>query len=77
MNNAYRLCRVNGRIAAFHCWEHRSNVVDASPLRGGHPGGVISFVLGIVEYDDGTIGLANPTSIQFVDILEELKGDEK
>lgn len=34
-----RLCEVNGEFGYFHCWEHWSNVIDASPLRGGHPGG--------------------------------------
>lgn len=76
MNNAYRLCRVNGRIAAFHCWEQYSNVVNASHLVGGYPGGTISFVRGIVEYDDGTLDLVAPKTIRFVDIPEELKGYE-
>ena len=34
-----RLCEVNGELGYFHCWEHWSNVIDTSPLRGGHPGG--------------------------------------
>ena len=34
-----RLCEVDGELGYFHCWEHWSNVIDASPLRGGHPGG--------------------------------------
>lgn len=33
-----RLCEVDGELGYFHCWEHWSNVIDASPLRGGHPG---------------------------------------
>ena len=32
-----RLCEVDGELGYFHCWEHWSNVIDASPLRGGHP----------------------------------------
>lgn len=27
-----RLCEVNGEFGYFHCWEHWSNVIDASPL---------------------------------------------
>lgn len=77
MNSAYRLCRVDGRIAAFRGWEQYSNMVNASPLVGGYPGGTISFVRGIVEYDDGTIDLVGPTTIRFVDIPEELKGYEE
>lgn len=34
-----RLCEVKGELGYFHLWEQWSNVVDASPLRGGHPGG--------------------------------------
>ena len=45
-----RLCEVNGEFGYFHCWEHWSNVIDASPLRGGHPGGQIGQVYGIVEF---------------------------
>ena len=30
-----RLCEVDGELGYFHCWEHWSNVIDASPLRGG------------------------------------------
>lgn len=29
-----RLCEVDGELGYFHCWEHWSNVIDASPLRG-------------------------------------------
>ena len=45
-----RLCEVDGELGYFHCWEHWSNVIDASPLRGGHPGGQIGQVYGIVEF---------------------------
>lgn len=39
-----RLCEVDGELGYFHCWEHWSNVIDASPLRGGHPGGQIGQI---------------------------------
>lgn len=32
-----RLCEVDGELGYFHCWEHWSNVIDASPLRGVIP----------------------------------------
>ena len=47
-----RLCEVNGELGYFHCWEHWSNVIDTSPLRGGHPGGQIGQVHGILSNDD-------------------------
>ena len=48
-----RFCEVKGELGYFHLWEQWSNVVDASPLRGGHPGGQIGQVYGIVEFRDG------------------------
>ena len=53
-------------LGSFHCWEHWANVIDASPLRGGHPGGQISQVYGIVEFSDG-VRRIEPTKINFTD----------
>lgn len=61
-----RLCEVNGEIGYFHCWEHWANVVDASPLRGGHPGGQVGRVYGIVEFSDG-VKRVDPVKIKFCD----------
>lgn len=62
-----RPCIVNDKKALFHRWNEISNVVDASPFIGGHPGGIIKFTRGIIEYEDGTISECNPTEIRFVD----------
>lgn len=51
----------------FHCWNHRSELYDASPMIGGHPAGQISSTFAIVEYEDGTIHEVEPTQIRFVD----------
>lgn len=61
-----RLCEVNGKIGYFHTWEHWSNVVDASILRGGHPGGQVGQVFGIVEFQDG-VRRVDPMKIKFCD----------
>lgn len=61
-----RLCEVNAEIGYFHCWEHWSNIVDASPMIGGHPGGTVSAVYGIVEFSDG-VRRVDPTDICFCD----------
>ena len=61
-----RLCEVDGELGYFHCWEHWSNVIDASPLRGGHPGGQIRQVYGIVEFKDG-VRRVDPSKIKFCD----------
>lgn len=61
-----RLCEVNGELGYFHTWEQWSNVVDASPLRGGHPGGVVARVYGIVEFKD-RVERVSPNRIKFCD----------
>ena len=61
-----RECIVNGKPGYFHCWEHWANVVDVSPLRGGHPGGQIGQVYGIVEFSDG-VKRVEPVKIKFTD----------
>lgn len=61
-----RLCTVDGELGYFHCWEYYSTVVDASPMIGGHPGGTVSYILGIVEFPDG-VKRIDPTKIKFCD----------
>ena len=53
--------------ALFHCWGYRSELVDASPMIGGHPGGQVSGTFAIVKCEDGTIHKVEPTQIQFAD----------
>ena len=57
--------------AVFHCWNHHSELYDASPMNGGHPGGggQVSEIFGIVEYEDGTVHEVKPRNIRFVDNL--------
>lgn len=54
------------KLGYFHRWEQWSKVVDASPLRGGHPGGQNGQVFGIVEFEDG-VRRVGPSSIKFCD----------
>ena len=53
--------------ALFHCWNHRSELYDDSPMIGGHPGGKVSGTFAIVEYEDGTVHEVEPQNIRFVD----------
>ena len=62
-----RSCYVNGKKAMFHTWVGVSEIVAPSVLKGGHSGGVISDVLGLVEYEDGTVAKVNPNKIRFAD----------
>ena len=62
------------RKALFHKWDEIKQVIDASPMIGGHPGGQIAYTLGIVEFMDGTVGQVSPGYIKFLD-TEEFAGD--
>lgn len=53
--------------ALFHTWAHESSVVPESPLAGGHKGGVVSYTVGIVEFEDGTVHMLSPECITFID----------
>lgn len=61
-----RLCKVGDELGCFHTWEQWANVVDASPMVGGHPGGQVSYVMGIVEFDNG-VRRVDPVKIKFCD----------
>lgn len=52
--------------ALFHGWNFVSNVVEPSPMIGGHPGGTIAYSTGIVELEDGRVVEVLPTNITFV-----------
>lgn len=62
-----RLCKVNDKYGYFHTWEHFSQPIEASIMIGGHPGGVVSYITGIVEFSDGSVRRVDPTRIIFVD----------
>lgn len=55
------------RKALFHCWERRQDLISASIMEGGHPAGVMSRTLAIVEYEDGTVHEKYLSSVRFDD----------
>ena len=57
MGECRRLCKIKntGKYGYFHTWEHYSKPVEASPLVGGAPAGVISKVFAIVEFNNCTM----------------------
>lgn len=61
-----RLCTVGEDMGYFHCWEHYSRPLEASPLAGGAPAGVFSKVYGLVEFPDGVKRIES-YRIQFCD----------
>lgn len=85
--NRYRKCKVVEKVktskgveelrakrALFHGWDGIKQVIDASPMIGGHPGGQIAYTKGIVEYMDGTVDRVYPEYIRFLD-TEDFAGD--
>ena len=63
----YRPCMVDGKRALFHKWEHLSYVMPPSLMIGGHNGGTVQYVVGIIEYEDGTVKEVPPEEIRFTD----------
>ena len=66
-----RLCKVKGELGLFHCWEHWANVVGASALRGGHPGGQVGQVYSIVEFPE-EVRRVEPYEIHFKDEINDV-----
>ena len=65
---------LRAKRALFHGWDGIKQVIDASPMIGGHPGGQIAYTMGIVEYMDGTVDRVYPEYIRFLD-TEDFAGD--
>lgn len=74
-----RLCEVDGELGYFHTWEQYAKIIDPSVRVGGHPGGQISWVFGIVEFKDG-VRRVDPYRIKFCDeqnaMLAEMEEEE-
>lgn len=66
-NSVYRPCIVDGKKALFHMWENFSKPVAGELHIGGAPAGTLSFILAIVEFEDGTVDRVLPQEVKFVD----------
>lgn len=62
-----RPCLVNGEKALFHRWVDQAYIVHPSPLKGGHPGGQVWNVFGLVEMENGQVMEVPSCNIQFTD----------
>lgn len=62
-----RPCTVNGKNALFHRWSERAEIVEPAFARGGHSGGAMKWTVAIIEYEDGQVSEALPSSIKFLD----------
>ena len=62
-----RPCYANGEKAMFHQWINRAQVVPSSPMIGGHNGGQMWEVFGLVEMEDGHMREVYPIDVVFAD----------
>lgn len=69
-----RLCEVDGKVGYFHTWEQWSKIVSPSIMVGGHPGGTVSKIFGIVELED-EVKRVDPTEIKFCDESNDILKD--
>ena len=53
--------------AYFHKWIEKLQIIDASPLIGGHPSGITNVTVALVEYEDGVIDEWPPKNLRFTD----------
>jgi len=66
-----RRCKVNGHAAIFHRWADKAEVLKAGFAIGSGSGGQLWLVVGIVEYEDGTVHECYPHEIVFTDKADE------
>lgn len=70
----HRLCKVDGNLGYFHTWEQYSKPLEASPLVGGAPAGVMNMMFGIVEFSYG-VRRVDPIRIVFCDEENKILSD--
>lgn len=56
-----RLCKIDGELGYFHCWEQYGDIIFPGIMVGSNPGGQYSRIFGIVEFDD-RIERVDPTT---------------
>jgi hypothetical protein len=69
-----RPCIVGGKMAVFHRWADKAHVIPPGRTVGSHSGGQMRFLVGIVEYEDGTVCECYPYEIKFTDKEEDGEG---
>lgn len=62
-----RPCRVDGEKGMFHRWIDRAQIAPPSMMVGGHGGGQLWEVFGLIELENGHVIEAKPSHIVFAD----------
>lgn len=80
--NGLRMCEIKisegeTSTAIFHRWVVHRELVVASPMVGGHPGGTIELTMGLVEFLDGKIAEVIPNRIRFLDTTERFFNNKR
>lgn len=65
--------RPEPRRAFCHLFTTISSVIAPSPAIGGHPGGQISTLVAVVEFEDGNVGTISPDRIRLLDTAAEME----
>lgn len=74
----YIVFKKHRKKALFHRWSHESEIVEPSPMIGGHNGGIIDYTVAIVETEDGQIDKVPASRVKFCDnIFEQYCFDER
>lgn len=61
-----RKCIVEESEMIFHGWFQYSEVVEPSPMVGGHSGGQLQYPVGVVEDEDGAVIAVPAWNIKFI-----------
>ena len=62
-----RKCEVNEKKATFLYWSEYANVIEPSPMIGGHPGGQVKHPVAVVEYADGAVDVVVASEVKFTE----------
>lgn len=65
----YIVNKIEKKKALFHGWFNISDVIGPSIAIGGHPGGTVSYPIGIVELEDGSVVEVQPANVIFIDSM--------
>lgn len=77
-DHGLRPCMVDKKQKGlFHRWEEKAQPVAAAATIGGAPAGQLTYTLGIVELEDGSVIECFPYKIRFLDKAHSVQSQKK